>query len=160
MGMRILADKENKSWFQQLKKVYSCIICFPTPWNGFYTWPRVLGNQCGRREAKMWIISSLQWPGLWYILEQGLFMVSTWNPDFNLICGLLYKEKSRGRNFPPFVFPGFPCLLFSWALPSLDTLKTSPFLICYKEKITPTPGCSWGWCSRDKMHFPLLSCSW
>lgn len=78
---------------------------------------------------KKWIISSVQWPGdvvpTWARVVHGL---STWNPDFNLTCGHVYKEKSRGKNFPTSVFPGFSYLL----LPDICLLWTPPnFLLFY-----------------------------
>lgn len=80
----------------------------------------------GRQKCELFLLFNGQ--GMRYILEQGLCMVSTWNPNFNFICGLLYKEKSRGRNFPPFVFPGFSYLL----LPELCLLWTLPKPLLFK----------------------------
>lgn len=108
---------------------------------------------------KKWIISSVQWPGdvvpTWARVVHGL---STWNPDFNLTCGLVYKLKSRGRNFPTSVFPGF-----SYLLPDICLLWTPPnFLLFYfviMRESAPTR-MQLRLMLRGKMLFPLPSCPW
>lgn len=84
----------------------------------------------GRQKCELFLLFNGQ--GTWCMLEQWLCMVSTWNSDFNLVRGFLYKEKSRGRTLPPFVHPGFSHPLF----PELCLLRTPPKPLLFEFVIT------------------------
>lgn len=69
-----------------------------------------------------------------YLLEQGLCMASA--PEIQISTspvGFYTKKKAEEETFLLLFFLSS----FSWDLPSLDTPKISPFLLCYNERISP-----------------------
>lgn len=71
--------------------------------------------------------------------------------------GFYTKKKALEETFLLLFFQVFH-IFFCLSSAFSGHSQNLSFLNLFNKKITPTPGCSWGWCCRQKMFFPLLSC--
>lgn len=75
----------------------------------------------------MWIISSVQWPGdvvhAWAMVVHGQHLKFRFQPR----PWVFIQRKKQRKNLTSFCSSRFFTSSFSWALPSPDTSKTSPF---------------------------------